>query len=144
MGDSFLCNTLFSIGLFLCLTGSLRAQDCPDQATFNIVHEQTPDGNDGEITVTFSGLHGDMTPGEQGFQYSLWNREVSGYIYNPAHIDPGFHEDQQITLSFRSPGTVIFKNVPSRSGYIVVLTSPSCQDQFSPKTGEITVKAFNK
>ena len=144
MGDSFLRNTLFSIGLFLCLSGTLQAQDCPDQAKFTVVHEQTPGGNDGKITVTFSGLHGDMTPSEQGIQYSLWNKEANGYVHNPARIDPGFHEDPSITTSFRAPGTITFENVPARSGYVVVLTSPSCQKQFSSEAGEITVKALNK
>ena len=144
MGDSFLRNTLLFTGLFWCLFGSLQAQDCPQNAEFRVVHEQTPNGNDGEITVTFSGLHGDMTPSEQGLQYSLWNREINGYVYNPAHIDPGFSENPQIRLSFRAPGIVTFKNVPAQSGYVVVLTSSACQQTYSPATGEVTVKAFNK
>ena len=144
IGESFLHKTLFFAVLSLGLSLSLRAQDCPEQAEFQIVHEQTPNGNDGQITVTFSGLQGDMTPGEQKFQYSLWNREVNGYIHNPAHIDPGFHEDLRVTASFLAPGTITFKNLPPRSGYVIVLTSSSCQKTFIPETGEITVKAFNQ
>ncbi len=144
MGDSFLRNTLLFTGLFWCLFGSLQAQDCPQNAEFRVVHEQTPNGNDGEITVTFSGLHGDMTPSEQGLQYSLWNREVNGYVYDQAKLDPGFHLDSRITQRFKTPGTITFRNVPARSGYTIVLTGSSCRKTFNPATGEITIKAFNK
>ena len=143
MGESFLRKTLFSAALFLGLSLSLQAQDCPKRAEFQIVHEQTPNGNDGQITVTFSGLSEDMDPTAGNFQYHLWNRNT-GYVYDQGRMDPGFHLDPDITFSFRSPGTITFGNVPPQSGYVVILTSPDCRGQFQPETGEITIKALNK
>lgn len=143
IGDSFLRKTLFSIGLSWCLLGSLQAQDCPDRATFEVVHEQTPNGKGGEITVTFTGLHGDIDPFTGKFQYHLWNRNT-GFVYDQGKMDPGFNINPDITFSFHSPGTVTFGNVPPQSGYVVILTSPDCRGKFQPEAGEITIKAFNK
>ena len=125
------------------LTASLRAQECPDEATFKVTHEQTPGGNDGAITVTFSGLHGDMDPEAGDYSYHLWNKNT-GYVYDQGQMDPGFHIDPNITFNFRSPGTITFDKVPPQSGYVVILTSSDCRGQFHPKTGEVAVMAYNK
>ena len=146
MGERFLRNALLYSGFLLGLSLSLRAQDCPDQATFEVIDEQSPGGNDGQITVTFSGLHGGMDPAAGEFQYHLWN-EHSGYVYDQGRMDPGFHIDPNITFSFRPPATITFGKVPPQSGYVIIttsLTSSDCRGQFHPETGEITVKAYNK
>ena len=125
------------------LTTSLLAQECPDEATFQVTHEQTSGGNDGTITVTFSGLYGDMNPAAGSFHYHLWNKNT-GYVYDQGQMDPGFHINPNITFNFRAPGTVTFSNVPPQSGYVVILTSSDCRGQFHPETCKITVKAYNK
>ena len=143
MGESFLRKTLFSVALLLGLSLSLWAQDCPDRAEFTVVDEQVPGGG-GEITVTFYGLPEDMQPSQEGILYSLLSTQIGGYVHNPARIDPGFHEDDRVTVSFRPPGTITFHNVPPSFGYSVVLTSSSCQKQFSSMPEGITVKASRK
>jgi hypothetical protein len=141
MGERFLRNALLYSGFLLGLSLTLRAQECPDKATFEVTDEQTPGGNDGSITVTFSGLYGDMDPAADNFQYSLFNKEIGGYLYDAALLGPDFYENSRITLNFRPPGTLTFQNLPPQSGYIVVLTSPSCQKLYNSTAEGITVKA---
>ncbi len=97
MGERFLRNALLYSGFLLGLSLTLRAQDCPDNATFEVTHEQTPGGNDGTITVTFTGLHGNMDPKAGTFSYHLWNKNT-GYVYDQGQMDPGLYIDSNITL----------------------------------------------
>lgn len=144
MGERFLRNALLYSGFLLGLSLTLRAQDCPDNATFEVTHEQTPGGNDGTITVTFTGLHGNMDPAAGSFQYSLWEKEANGYVYDEANIDPGFSKDPRIALDFDAPATITFTQLPPSSGYVVILTGTSCQRQLTPSSEEIPVKAFKE
>ncbi|MGB3851750.1 MAG: hypothetical protein WA958_17410 [Tunicatimonas sp.] len=143
MGERFLRNALLYSGFLLGLSLTLRAQDCPDNATFEVTHEQTPGGNDGSITVTFTGLHGNMDPKAGTFRYHLWNKNT-GYVYDQGQMDPGLYIDSNITFNFRSPGTITFDKVPPRSGYVVILTSSDCQGQFHLETGEVVVEAYKQ